>query len=78
MIVLTPAILLQALDNGYAHMKHLNLLIFDECHHARQLHPYSLIMKLHYNECDIEHRPKIFGMTASPVSGKDDAEESIK
>lgn len=76
-LVMTPLILLHALDRGYFGLKHLNLLVFDECHHARESHPYSIIMKIHYSACDEDKRPKIFGMTASPIAAKEDAAVSI-
>ena len=43
------------------------LMVFDECHHARKNHPYNGIMREYFQVADISKRPKIFGMTASPV-----------
>lgn len=40
-------------------------MIFDECHHANNNHPYNVIMSDHYIPC--AQKPKIFGMTASPI-----------
>ena len=54
----------------------VSLLIFDECHHARQNHPYNVIMTDHYAEC--KDKPHIFGMTASPIWKSSDAAESIR
>jgi endoribonuclease Dicer len=52
-------------------MECISLLIFDECHHAQQQsnHPYAEIMKVFYKSESLQ-RPRIFGMTASPVVGK--------
>lgn len=43
----------------------VSLLIFDECHHARQNHPYNVIMMDHYTVG--KDKPRVFGMTASPT-----------
>jgi ERCC4-related helicase len=48
-------------------MDKVNLLIFDECHHATGNNQYALIMKDHYKECS--SRPRILGLTAS-ISGQ--------
>ncbi|CAA6661652.1 unnamed protein product [Spirodela intermedia] len=43
----------------------------DECHHAQlhKRHPYAQIMKEFY-KTETGRRPRIFGMTASPIIGK--------
>ena len=50
-------------------MCQVSLVVFDECHHAQGTsnHPYRLIMADHYMRTSITARPKIFGMTASPI-----------
>ncbi|KAI9264913.1 hypothetical protein BDA99DRAFT_536411 [Phascolomyces articulosus] len=65
--VMTAQIFLDTLRHGFIHMSQVNLIIFDECHHCTKRHPYNLIMQEHYQRCDREDRPKIFGMTASPI-----------
>ncbi|KAI8901112.1 hypothetical protein BC833DRAFT_183137 [Globomyces pollinis-pini] len=75
--VMTPYILLNAMDHGSISMKNVNLIVFDECHHARSSHPYNLLMKTHYSMCLEQDRPKIFGMTASPCISKESARSSI-
>jgi endoribonuclease Dicer len=40
-IVCTAEILNQALLNGHVRMDQINLLIFDEAHHAKKEHPYA-------------------------------------
>jgi ERCC4-related helicase len=76
--VMTPSILLSALDQGLCRLSQLALLIFDECHHCRQCHPYNLIMSHHYDSCPVEKRPKIFGMTASPFGSNDQSKQAIQ
>jgi endoribonuclease Dicer len=44
----------------------VSLMIFDECHHARKNHPYNGILR-EYFQVEPPLRPKVFGMTASPV-----------
>lgn len=40
-IVCTGEILKQCLLNGFVKMSQINLLIFDEAHHAKKGHPYA-------------------------------------
>jgi len=42
-------------------------MIFDECHHARKNNPYNGILRECFQLNPLESRPKIFGMTASPI-----------
>ncbi|KAG0494006.1 hypothetical protein HPP92_005000 [Vanilla planifolia] len=69
--VMTPDILLYNLRHCFVRMELIALLIFDECHHAQAQtrHPYAQIMKEFYNSSAIKC-PRIFGMTASPITGK--------
>jgi endoribonuclease Dicer len=46
-------------------------MIFDECHHTRKRHPFNSIMH-EYFQTPHDQRPKIFGMTASPISDPKD------
>lgn len=50
----------------------VNLLCFDEAHHASGQAPYALIMTEFYfhPSMDIAKRPHVFGMTASPINVK--------
>ncbi|KAF3452999.1 hypothetical protein FNV43_RR03432 [Rhamnella rubrinervis] len=70
-LVMTPQILLRNLSHCFIKMELIALLIFDECHHAqiKSQHPYAEIMKEFYKKSAT--KPRIFGMTASPVVGKD-------
>ena len=67
-LVMTPQILLDGLQFSFLTLDLVDLLNFDECHHAWGQNPYAKIMKDYYNTC--QHKPKIFGMTASPLIGK--------
>ncbi|KAJ0305143.1 hypothetical protein COL516b_005373 [Colletotrichum fioriniae] len=74
-IVCTAAILQKCLMHSYIRMNQINLLIFDEAHHTKKNHPYARIIKDFYiKEPEKERRPKILGMTASPV----DAQTNMK
>lgn len=70
-LVMTPQILLHNLSHCYIRIEFIALLIFDECHYAQAEsdHPYAEIMKIFYKP-DVVKLPRIFGMTASPISGK--------
>lgn len=42
-------------------------MVFDECHHTRKNHPYNCILREYFQVHPSSQRPKIFGMTASPI-----------
>ncbi|KAH9301174.1 hypothetical protein KI387_012757, partial [Taxus chinensis] len=67
-LVMTPQILLDLLRHGFLKLEMVKLIIFDECHHTQGNHPYAKIMKEYYQTS--QAKPKIFGMTASPVIRK--------
>ena len=66
-IVCTAEVLNQALQKGFVRIEQINLLVFDEAHHAKANHPYAILVRDHYVNAAAEIRPKIFGMTASPI-----------
>ncbi|KIY44501.1 P-loop containing nucleoside triphosphate hydrolase protein [Fistulina hepatica ATCC 64428] len=67
-MVTTPQVLLDASRHGYVIMsRDISLLVFDEAHHAVDKHPYNLIMKEFYFDC--ETKPAVLGLTASPIFG---------
>lgn len=68
-VVCTAQILLDCLNSGFLQMPQVNLLIFDEAHHTKKNHPYARIIKDHYMR-EKEKRPRILGMTASPVDSQ--------
>lgn len=53
--------------HGFFSLKQCNLLIFDECHHARAQHPYVSIMQEFYHSTPVSERPRFLGLTASVV-----------
>ncbi|RDA87011.1 hypothetical protein CP532_6707 [Ophiocordyceps camponoti-leonardi (nom. inval.)] len=65
--VCTAQVLLDCLNNGFVQMSRVNLLIIDEAHHTKKNHPYARIIKDHYRRQPQASRPRILGMTASPV-----------
>ncbi|KAA3477366.1 Endoribonuclease Dicera [Gossypium australe] len=67
-LVMTPQILLDALRKAFLSLEMVSLMIIDECHRATGNHPYAKIMKEFYHKSN--NKPKIFGMTASPVVSK--------
>lgn len=68
-VVCTPAVLDSCLSHSYLKIDQISLLIFDEAHHCKKKHPYSNIIRDHYLGAK-GRRPRIFGMTASPVDSK--------
>ncbi|KAJ6546986.1 hypothetical protein B0H19DRAFT_1163345 [Mycena capillaripes] len=75
--VMTPQIFLNLITHSLWAIDKVALMIFDECHHARKNHPYNGIMR-EYFEVSPQLRPKIFGMTASPVHNIHDARASLE
>ncbi|KAI0541575.1 hypothetical protein GGR58DRAFT_510891 [Xylaria digitata] len=71
-VVCTAEILHQSLCHSFVRMEQVNLLVFDEAHHAKKNHPYARIIKDFYAplEKSGHRRPRILGMTASPVDAK--------
>jgi endoribonuclease Dicer len=62
-------------------MQDLDLIIFDECHHTNQDHLYNLIMRdffFHEFVPGVTKRPRILGLTASPIKQKIDSQYALK
>ncbi|KAK2616336.1 Dicer-like protein 1 [Conoideocrella luteorostrata] len=68
-IVCTAQILLDLLGSGLVEISQINLLIFDEAHHTKKNHPYARIVRDYYTRTRHD-RPRILGMTASPVDSR--------
>ncbi|KAJ8045308.1 Endoribonuclease Dicer [Holothuria leucospilota] len=68
-LVMTCETLLKALYEGAIKLANLNAIIFDDCHHACEKHPYSDVMK-YFDSCDPAEHPHILGLTASLLRGK--------
>ncbi|KAL4495065.1 hypothetical protein ABPG72_015765 [Tetrahymena utriculariae] len=70
--VMIGQVLLNGLRRGYIRIQDIEVIVYDECHHTRQDHPYCLIQYEFYhfykkrNPKEIQ-LPKIYGLTASPV-----------
>lgn len=73
-IFATPVVYQKMLESRQCFLHHCSLLVFDEVHHARKLHPYALLMKDYIMREKPFYRPRVFGMTASPGEGRDLAE----
>ncbi|KIK15716.1 hypothetical protein PISMIDRAFT_292156 [Pisolithus microcarpus 441] len=76
-VVMTAQIFLNVLTHSHWSIDRVSLIIFDECHHTRKNHAYNGIMR-EYFQADPAERPKIFGMTASPIWNPKDAEGSLQ
>ena len=59
-------------------MGELALLILDECHHCKKRHPANLVMQQFWHPAAPGARPRIFGMTASPVDTKKGSKGSLQ
>ena len=68
-LVMTAQIFLNLLSHSYITLSKVNLLIFDECHHAKKNDPYRKIMQC-FSDCPQRPLPKVMGLTASIVNGK--------
>jgi endoribonuclease Dicer len=78
-IVCTAQVLVECLMHSFICISHMNLLIFDEAHHTKNNHPYARVMKDYYShELILSKRPRIFGMTASPVDVKGFSAEHVR
>ncbi|KAF2188185.1 hypothetical protein K469DRAFT_660734 [Zopfia rhizophila CBS 207.26] len=78
-VICTAEVLIQCMMHAFITMNKVNLLIFDEAHHAKKNHAYARLIKDYYlHEPDVTKRPRIFGMTASPVDAKVDVKQATK
>ena len=81
--------------HSFITINQINLLIFDEAHHAKKNHAYArfetiavhevpelifgrIIKDFYISEVDPLKRPKVFGMTASPVDAREDVVKAAK
>lgn len=77
-LVCTAAVLDQALFHNFVRIENLSLVVFDEAHHCKKNHPYSRIIRDYYLKTSKDKpRPRLFGMTASPVDSKRDVMSTI-
>ena len=75
-LVMTAQIFVNILSAGFIQLNKINLVIFDECHHATKDHPYSQVMRLFNQESD--QLPRVLGLTAALIQGKCRASEVEK
>ncbi|KAG7453028.1 P-loop containing nucleoside triphosphate hydrolase protein [Guyanagaster necrorhizus] len=75
--VMTAQIFLNLITHSLWSIPKASLIVFDECHHTRKNHPYNNIMR-EYKHVATSDRPKIFGMTASPILNPRDAIRSME
>ncbi|KAI8818373.1 uncharacterized protein EV422DRAFT_183138 [Fimicolochytrium jonesii] len=68
----TAQVVVEALNHAYLTLDQVSLIIFDEAHNAIGDHPYAILMREHYWPVK-EPRPKILGLTASPVNSDSQA-----
>ncbi|KAM0791169.1 hypothetical protein ACM66B_005653 [Microbotryomycetes sp. NB124-2] len=74
-LCLTAQLLLDSLAHGFIGIENISLLVFDEAHHAKSNHPFASILRHFLNRAPPELRPKVLGMTASPVSSNEGVKE---
>ncbi|XP_046388881.1 endoribonuclease Dicer-like isoform X2 [Ischnura elegans] len=63
-IVLTCQILLDMLNHGFISLENINLIIFDECHHAVSDHCMRRVMQK-FEVCRKEDQPRVLGLSAT-------------
>nr|CAD7201419.1 unnamed protein product [Timema douglasi] len=63
-LVMTAQIFLNNLSHGYITLDKVNLMIFDECHHAVTDHPMRQIMR-HFADCPRTKQPRVLGLSAT-------------
>ena len=68
--VFTEKKLYDTLMHGFIKIEDFDMIVFDECHHADQSHYYNLIMTDFYFYKYSQKRPRILGLTASPIKQK--------
>lgn len=74
-LVMTAQIFLNALNHALIRMTSVAILVMDEVHHATGEHPFRRIMVDFYHTLGKnDKRPRIFGMTASPVKVSKDTQ----
>ncbi|QRV86430.1 endoribonuclease Dicer [Ceratobasidium sp. AG-Ba] len=76
-MVMTAQVFYDLLSHAHWHISKVCLIIFDEAHHCNKKHVYAQIMRTHYFYCIPEARPRIFGMTASPIYNIRDPTRSL-
>lgn len=68
-LVMTAQIFLDLIETAKLKLSQVNLLVFDECHHADKKHPFKRIMDC-FGRVPCKDHPKVLGLTASVVGKK--------
>ena len=69
-LVMTMTIFKNLILQNILKFNQVNLLVFDECHHAVKNHDYVQIMKRYKDTMDTLHPTRIMGLTASLIPSK--------
>lgn len=70
-LIMTAQIFLNLLRHGLIDIRNVALLVLDEVHHATKNHPYRrLFVEFYHTLGSDDPRPRVFGMTATPVKAK--------
>ncbi|GAA5868109.1 hypothetical protein JCM3774_001024 [Rhodotorula dairenensis] len=77
-LVVTSQLLLDSLAHGFIQMAQISLLVFDEAHHAKSNNPFASILRDFYHRAPVAKRPRILGLTASPLDSNEGLEEAKK
>ncbi|BGP08421.1 Dicer-like protein 1 [Rhodotorula toruloides] len=77
-LVVTAQLVLDSLAHGFLRMEQIALLVFDEAHHAKSNHPFASILRDFYHRAPVNQRPRILGLTASPLDSNEGVEEAKK
>lgn len=76
-LVMTAQVFLNLLRHGLVGIRSIALLVLDEVHHATKNHPYRrLFLEFYHTLPAGEPRPRVFGMTATPVKAKAASQKS--
>eukprot|EP00937_MAST-01D_sp_MAST-1D-sp2_P007893 g7893.t1 len=66
-VVFTAGLFVNLLKARKISLSEVSLLLYDEVHHLKKGHPYNQIMRDYFFTTDVELRPQVFGMSASPA-----------
>jgi ERCC4-related helicase len=60
----------QLIKKNVLRWEDLCIVVFDEAHHCTKSHPFNYLLENYHLEMDVQQRPKILGLTASPAGKK--------
>ena len=76
-LVSTAGAILNLIDCNELSIYGFSLVVLDECHHATGQHDYVRILQ-ETRTCGGGYKPRIIGLTASPLSAKNDLSTTVK